>query len=63
MRSYGNAWRTPSLCGRLAKGRTTRKRIGRGGAVEVQNLFAQGKLNEKKIHARQLNLKNIHATA
>ena len=31
---------------------------------EVQKKYSRkGKLNEKKIHARQLTLKNIHATA
>ena len=34
------------------------------GAGEVQNnIFAQGKINWKKNYARQLTLKNIHATA
>ena len=34
------------------------------GAGEVQKkIFAQGKIKRKKIHARQLTLKNIHATA
>ena len=33
------------------------------GAGEVQNnIFAQGKINWKKNYARQLTLKNIHAT-
>ena len=51
------------------KGRTIRKPIGGeggggGGAGEVQKIFAQGKIKwEKKIHARQLTLKNIHAMA
>ena len=35
-----------------------------GGAGEVQKKYSRkGKLNEKKFHARQLTLKNIHATA
>ena len=35
-----------------------------GGAGEVQKKYSRkAKLNEKKIHARQLTLKNIHATA
>ena len=34
-----------------------------GGAAEVQKIFAQGKIKWKKIHARQLTLKNIHALA
>ena len=35
-----------------------------GGAGEVQKkIFAQGKIKWKKIHARQLILKNIHAMA
>ena len=33
-----------------------------GGGGEVKKkIFAQGKIKLKKIHARQLNLKNIHA--
>ena len=44
------------------KGRTIRKLMG--GAGEVQKKYSRkGKLNEKKIHARQLILKNIHAMA
>ena len=44
-------------------GWTIRKlKLGRGG--EVQKKYSRkGKLNEKKIHARQLTPKNIHATA
>ena len=35
-----------------------------GGAVEVQEKYSRkGKLNEEKIHARQITLKNIHAMA
>ena len=35
-----------------------------GGAGEVQRKYSRkAKLNEKKIHARQLTLKNIHAMA
>ena len=35
-----------------------------GGGGEVQKkIFAQGKIKWKKIHARQLILKNIHAMA
>ena len=35
---------------------------GGGGRGEVQKkIFAQGKLNEKQIYARQLTLKYIHA--
>ena len=49
------------------KGRTIRKLIGRvggGGADEVQKKKSRkGKLNEKKILARQLTLKNVHAMA
>ena len=46
------------------KGRTIRKLIG-GGGGEVQKIyiFAQGKIKRKKIHARQLTLRNIHAMA
>ena len=37
---------------------------GWGGTGEVQKKYSRkGKLNEKKFHARQLTLKNIHATA
>ena len=46
------------------KGRTIRKLIrgggGRGGRM-YKKIVAQG--NEKKNHARQLTLKNIHTTA
>ena len=35
-----------------------------GGVGEVQKKYShKGKLSGKKIHARQLILKNIHATA
>ena len=45
------------------KGQTIRKLIG-GEADEVQKkIFAQGKIKWKKIHAGQLSLKNVHATA
>ena len=38
--------------------------MGGGGAGEVQKKkFAQGKIKWKKIHASQLTLKNIQATA
>ena len=51
---------------KLGKGRTIRKLMGGGGGggakYEKKNL-RKGKLNEKKIHARQLTLKNIHAMA
>ena len=37
---------------------------GVGGGGEVQKrIFAQGKIKRKKIHARQLTLRNIHAMA
>ena len=37
---------------------------GGGGEGEVQKRYSRkGKLNGKKIHARQLILKNIHALA
>ena len=36
---------------------------GRGGGRITKKLFAQGKIKGKKIHARQLTLRNIHATA
>ena len=49
------------------KGRTIRKLMGGGGGGgggEVQKKYSRkGKLNEKKIHARQLILKNIHPMA
>ena len=39
-------------------------RDGGGGAGEVQEKYSRkGKLNEEKIHARQITLKNIHAMA
>ena len=40
--------------------------MGAGGGVagEVQKKYSRkAKLNEKEIHARQLTIKNIHATA
>ena len=48
-----------------AKGQNIRKVMGGGGrAGEVQKKYSRkGKLNEKKIHAPQLILKNIHAMA
>ena len=45
------------------KGRTIRKLIGGGGGVQKIYIFAQGKIKRKKIHARQLTLRNIHAMA
>ena len=48
------------------KGRTIRKPIGGkgGGAGEVQtNICPRENKMEKKNHARQLTLKNIHAMA
>ena len=33
------------------------------GLKDTKKIFAQGKIKWKKIHARQLTLKNIHATA
>ena len=50
------------------KGRALTRLIGRGGgggAEEVQKIyiFAQGKIKRKKIHARQLTRRNIHAMA
>ena len=36
---------------------------GRGTGEVHKKFWRKGKLNEKKIHARQLTLKNIHATA
>ena len=47
---------------RLNKGRTIRKLMG-GGGRSTKKIFAQGKIEWKKIHAHQLTLKNIHATA
>ena len=39
-------------------------RDGGGGGGEVQEKYSRkGKLNEEKIHARQITLKNIHAMA
>ena len=38
--------------------------VGGGeGARSTKKIFAQGKIKWKKIHARQLTLKNIHAMA
>ena len=34
---------------------------GGGGRATYKKIFAQGKFKGKKIHARQLILKNIHA--
>ena len=46
------------------KGRSIRELMGGGGAGEVKKKNSRkGKLNEKKILARQLTLKNIHAMA
>ena len=51
------------------KGRTIGKPIGGerggggGGGQSTKKYSPKGKLNEKKIHARQLTLKNIHAMA
>ena len=39
---------------------------GGSGGGDVQKkikIFAQGKIKWKKIHARELTLKNVHATA
>ena len=36
---------------------------GEGGRAKYQKKFVQGKIKRKKIHARQLTLRNIHATA
>ena len=36
---------------------------GGGGRRSTQKYSRKGKLHEKKIHARQLILKNIHALA
>ena len=48
-----------------SKGRTIRKLIGGGGGGRStkKKYSHKGKLNEKKILARQLILKNIHAVA
>ena len=50
------------------KWRTIRKVIGGGrgarvGRAKYKKIFAQGKIKWKKIHVRQLTLKNIHAKA
>ena len=47
----------------LPKGQTIRKLMGGGGGRNTKKIFAQEKIEWKKIHARQLTLKNIHATA
>ena len=36
---------------------------GGGGGRSTKKIFAQGKIKWKKIHARQLTLKNIHTMA
>ena len=36
---------------------------GGGGGRSTKKIFAQGKIKWKKIHAGQLTLENIHATA
>ena len=36
---------------------------GEGRTKYIKKIFAQGKIKWKKIHARQLILKNIHAMA
>ena len=51
-----------------ACGPTIRKNLwkgggGGGGRAAGEKIFAQGNIKWKKIHARQLTLKNIHATA
>ena len=47
-----------------SKGRTIRKLMGGGGGRSTKKKYSRkGKLNEKKILARQLILKNIHAVA
>ena len=48
----------------VIKGQTIRKLMGGGGEGKVQKKYLRkGKLNKKKIHARQLTLKNNHAMA
>ena len=47
----------------INQGRTIRKRMGGGGRGTKKKEFAQGKIKCKKILARQLTLKNIHAIA
>ena len=34
-----------------------------GGGRSTKKIFAQGKIKQKKIYARQLTLRNIHAMA
>ena len=36
---------------------------GGGGGRSTKKIFAQGKIKRKKIHARQLTLRNIHVMA
>ena len=45
------------------KGRIITKLMGGGGERSAKKYSRKRKLNEKKNHARQLTLKNIHATA
>ena len=37
------------------------KTYGGGGRAKYKKIFAQGKIKWNKIHARLLNLKDIHA--
>ena len=47
-----------------AKGQNIRKVMGGEGRAKYKKKYSRkGKLNEKKIHAPQLILKNIHAMA
>ena len=50
------------MFGSHTKGWTIRKLMGGGGEVH-KRYSRKAKLNENKIHARHITLKNIHATA
>ena len=51
----------------MLKGQMIRKLVGGGvgggGGEVAKKIFAQGKIKWRKIHARQLILKNIHGMA
>ena len=55
----GSQYRNTML--RLTEGQSIRKLMA--VAYDVQKIFAQGKIKIKKINARPLTIKNIHAMA
>ena len=52
-----------SIYNRLLRDGPLENLWGGGGGRSTKKKFAQGKIKWKKIHARQLTLKNIHAMA